>query len=83
MNKVKSLNIYTYGSLMYPEVMFGIVKRNDYKSQPALLKNYTRKQVKGAVYPGLVRADNHEIWGIVYMNVEHSDVEILHNFQGY
>lgn len=83
MNSAISRNIFTYGSLMYPEVMYNIVEKNDYKSQPALLKNYSRKQVKGAVYPGLVRADNHEIWGVVYINVERSDVERLDRFQGY
>lgn len=54
---------------MYPQVMFGIVKKKNYKSQPALLKNYTRRQVKGRSYPGIMKADNKELWGVVYMNI--------------
>lgn len=32
MNIGNPLNIFTYGTLMYPEVMFNIVEKNDYKS---------------------------------------------------
>lgn len=50
----KPTNIFTYGTLMYPEVMYGLVKKKDYHTQPVLLKGYTRKQVKfGRTYPGL------------------------------
>lgn len=49
--------------------MFGIVKKKDYKSEPALLKNYARRQVKQRAYPGIIKADNKEIWGVLYMNI--------------
>ena len=53
MNEGKLTNIFTYGTLMYPEVMYGLVKKKDYHSEPALLTNYSRKHVKGRTYPGL------------------------------
>jgi len=35
--------------------MYRIVETKDYKTQPALLKGHNRLQVKGAIYPGLVK----------------------------
>lgn len=32
MHSNKTTNIFTYGTLMYPEVMYGLVKKKDYKT---------------------------------------------------
>lgn len=47
-------NVFAYGSLMFPEVMFKVTK-GQYQSAKAVLRNYTRKQVKNQVYPGLTK----------------------------
>ena len=78
--KSSTTNIFTYGTLMYPEVMYRLVQKKDYKSGPALLKGYNRLQVKGATYPGLVKDANKEVRGVLYENVEEGDVKILHRF---
>ena len=49
-------NIFAYGSLMFPEVMFRLVSGRDYKHCPGVLKGYARKSVKDAVYPGIVQS---------------------------
>lgn len=45
-------NIFTYGTLMFPEVMFTVCK-SKYESEKATLQGYARRQVKGRIYPGV------------------------------
>lgn len=78
--KTKSTNIFTYGSLMYPEVMYRIVEGQDYKTEPALLKGYSRLQVRGAVYPGLTKDESKSVQGVLYFNISEKDVKTLHHF---
>ena len=68
---------------MYPEVFYALIKPlNKYESEPVVLKGYTRKQVKGKPYPGLIASPNTDLHGVVYKNIEKEDLEILHNFEG-
>ena len=39
---------------MYPEVMYNLVKKQDYLTEPVILKNYSRRQVKAKTYPGIM-----------------------------
>ena len=39
---------------MFKEVMFNLVKCKDYKSEPAILEDYSRRGVKNKIYPGIV-----------------------------
>jgi hypothetical protein len=45
------------------------VKKQDYKSEPVVLKNYTRKQVKNRAYPGITKQIGKEIQGVIYHHV--------------
>jgi len=54
-------NVFTYGSLMYKEVMFNLVKRQDYKSQKGILYDYSRKNVKNKPYPGIIHDKGNKI----------------------
>ena len=47
-------NVFAYGSLMYKEVMFKLIKRKDYKSEPGVLFDYSRRSVKSKPYPGIM-----------------------------
>lgn len=40
-------NVFTYGSLMYPEVMYKLVKGQNYQNESGVIKNFSRRQVKG------------------------------------
>jgi cation transport regulator ChaC len=51
----KLINIFTYGSLMYPEVMYNLVKKPNYLTEPVILNNYSRRQVKAKTYPGIMQ----------------------------
>lgn len=53
MSAEKLTNVFTYGSLMYPEVFRKLVK-NTYVSEKALLRDWERRHVKNVVYPGVI-----------------------------
>jgi len=55
-NKKKLINVFTYGSLMYKEVIGKLIK-GSYESERAILKNYERRHVKNVVYPGVVKCE--------------------------
>lgn len=77
----KLTNVFTYGSLMYPEVMYGLVKQTNYKTQTAVLKDYARYHVKHAVYPGIIPVQGKSVKGLVYMDVTEEDLSILNRFE--
>jgi gamma-glutamylcyclotransferase (GGCT)/AIG2-like uncharacterized protein YtfP len=62
-------NLFTYGSLMFKEVIYELTKVKDYKSSNATLSGFKRNHVKGKVYPGVTPAIDSEVQGVVYFNV--------------
>ena len=63
------MNLFTYGTLMFPEVWHRI-DVGDFPSEPATLPGFAIYRVKDAVFPGMVRAepDSH-VEGIVYRDL--------------
>lgn len=49
-------NLFTYGSLMFEDVIYKLTKRNDYIHLKATLHGYIRKSVKNEVYPGIKKS---------------------------
>lgn len=77
-----SVNIFCYGSLMYPQVWNLVVKGN-YQQQQAQIFNYRRKKIKNEEYPGIIAAKTEDIVeGIVYFNVSNDDLKRLDLFEG-
>lgn len=70
-------NVFTYGSLMFREVIYALTSTKDYKNSRAILRGYSRYQVKGKVYPGITADAQGEIQGVVYFDVTKQDLEIL------
>lgn len=62
-------NVFTYGSLMFREVIYALTSIKDYKNARAILRGYSRYQVKGKVYPGITADPQGEIQGVVYFDV--------------
>lgn len=76
------VNVFTYGSLMYPAVWERIV-RGQYRHEIAKLKGYTRKNVLGEVYPALVcSATPSQLTGRLYYHVDEEDLRRLDIFEG-
>lgn len=73
-------NVFTYGTLMSKEVMYALVKQQNYETVKGTLKNYSRRHVKERIYPGLIVDPGNEVQGVLYKSVSEEDVSILDNF---
>ena len=47
------MHLFTYGSLMFPQV-WSVVVRGDYKKQSARLHGHQRRSIKGETYPAAI-----------------------------
>ena len=75
------MNIFTYGTLMIPEVMAAVTTRK-FRSIDAVLKGYARFTVKGESYPGIIPATDAATEGIIYFDVDKLSLEQLDAFEG-
>ena len=77
-----SVNMFCYGSLMYPEV-WHLVVEGRYQQQQAKIFGYQRKKIKNEEYPGLITTRQEDsVQGIIYFNVSAQDLERLDIFEG-
>ncbi|BAU62655.1 hypothetical protein STA3757_00050 [Stanieria sp. NIES-3757] len=77
-----SVNIFCYGSLMYPKV-WDLVVEGKYQQQQARIFGYGRKKIKNEEYPGLISTKQEDfVEGIVYFNVSFQDLKRLDLFEG-
>lgn len=76
-----SAHVFTYGSLMFPEVWQRVV-RGDYRSTPAVLDGHARFALAGETYPGTIVRTGASVAGIVYFDVSDADVAALDAFEG-
>lgn len=76
-----SAALFTYGSLMFPEVWKKVVAGR-YPSAPAVVQDYARYAVRNATYPGMVAQPEASVEGVVYFNVSEADIAMLDAFEG-
>lgn len=76
-----SINIFTYGSLMFADVWTPLVS-GDYRSVPATLSGYRRFSVPNVGYPGIIAAPGGRVAGLLYLDVAAEDVARLDAFEG-
>lgn len=74
-------NIFTYGSLMFAPVWSRVVK-GIYPHISAKLAGYQRLAVKDEEYPVIIPAPAHHVEGILYLNVDATDLGQLDAFEG-
>ena len=75
------MNIFTYGTLMIPEVMAAVTTRK-FRSIIAILKGYARFTVKGESYPGIIPVTDAATEGIIYFDVDELSLRRLDAFEG-
>jgi gamma-glutamylcyclotransferase (GGCT)/AIG2-like uncharacterized protein YtfP len=81
MNNMPCAHVFTYGSLMFPEVWHRVVK-GQYRSAPATAPGHARFAVLGETYPGMVVQTGSSVPGVVYFDVEADDIAALDVFEG-
>ncbi|WP_178861283.1 gamma-glutamylcyclotransferase family protein [Thiomicrorhabdus cannonii] len=78
----ESVNVFTYGSLMYAPVWSQIVSGR-YASVDGIVSGYRRFAVLGEDYPGVVQAGaDAAVSGRVYLGVNAADLRRLDEFEG-
>jgi gamma-glutamylcyclotransferase (GGCT)/AIG2-like uncharacterized protein YtfP len=74
-------NVFTYGSLMFPQVWQQVVAGN-YRSVRASAPGHARYAVDGETYPGMVAQSGSVVEGVLYLAVDAAHVEALDRFEG-
>lgn len=74
-------NIFTYGSLMFPQVWQRVV-RGDYRFASASLAGHARLAIVGETYPGMIGRNDARVDGVIYFDVAPHDVAALDAFEG-
>jgi len=75
------MNIFTYGTLMIPDVMCTVTTR-EFRFKNAILRSHARFTVKGESYPGIIPATDAVTEGIIYFDVDELSLERLDAFEG-
>ena len=75
------MNIFTYGSLMFPSVMKAVTGL-EFPAKRARVKNYARLKVRGESYPGLTPSEGAVTEGVLYLDVDELSVKRLDAFEG-
>ncbi len=74
------MNLFTYGTLTFPEVWKRIAVR-ECPAQRAVLSNFAIYRVRNAVFPGIIRSEEKDsVEGILYSDV---DEETLFELDAY
>ena len=75
------MNIFTYGSLMFPEVWLPVVGRS-FETVAATAPGFEIFRVRDAVFPGIaVGTGNCSVPGLVYRDVDDKSAERLDRFE--
>ncbi len=74
-------HIFTYGSLMFPQVWQRVV-RGSYRFESAKASGYARHAIVGETYPGMVAHAGSAVRGVLYFDVGQRDVAALDAFEG-
>jgi gamma-glutamylcyclotransferase (GGCT)/AIG2-like uncharacterized protein YtfP len=76
------MHVFTYGTLMFPEIWRAIVGR-DFATVAGTAAGFANYRLVGAVFPGLVAAaDSDAVHGVVYLDVDDNSLERLDLFEG-
>jgi gamma-glutamylcyclotransferase (GGCT)/AIG2-like uncharacterized protein YtfP len=75
------MHVFTYGTLMFPEVWQAVVGRK-FSAVDGTATGYKILRVQGAVFPGIVAADDRAATrGVVYLDVDRNSLARLDLFE--
>jgi len=77
----KMLDLFTYGSLMFPSIWERVVARS-YTALPAVLTGYARMSVINEDYPVIIPSETGVCHGILYRNISEGDLTRIDLFEG-
>lgn len=75
------MKLFCYGTLMVPAVWRAVVGR-ERPHEPACLKGYSCRRLRGACYPGLALSSGGRTPGLVYRGLNAADLQRLDRYEG-
>jgi gamma-glutamylcyclotransferase (GGCT)/AIG2-like uncharacterized protein YtfP len=78
---IATMHVFTYGSLMFPEV-WRIVVGREFRTVEGAVNGYAIHRVSEAPYPGIVAEAGSTVHGLVYLEVDPTSVARLDTFEG-
>jgi hypothetical protein len=75
------MHLFTYGSLVFPEVMTAVTGRS-FESCDAVLRDHRRRMLRGRVYPGIRFAPGETTEGRLYLDLDAAAFASLDDFEG-
>ena len=75
------MNLFAYGTLMWPEVLESVMGRW-LKGEEAVLTGYTRLRVKDQHYPVMIQSLEDSVEGILYTGLTEQEFQCLDVFEG-
>lgn len=75
------MNLFTYGSLMFPEVMRTVTGRS-FRHAEGTLSGWARYRMRDKPYPGIIPDAAGETPGVVFRDVDAETVAMLDAFEG-
>ncbi len=77
---IMSYPVFTYGTLMFPEVVEALTGEQ-LIPVPATLTGFARYAIKNACYPGIVNDINASVDGVVYREVSNNTLQVFDWFE--
>lgn len=75
------MHVFTYGTLMFPEVWRAVVGR-PFETVEGAAAGYSIFRVQGAVFPGIIAAaDECSVRGVVFLEVDDASLARLDRFE--
>lgn len=74
-------HVFTYGSLMFPEVWTRVVA-GTYRAVHGRVEGHQRFEVRDETYPGMVARADCVVEGVLYLDVDAADLARLDAFEG-
>lgn len=75
------VHIFTYGSLMCEDIMFGVANCRA-ESRKATLIGYYRSKILNEEYPGVIPRPEAEVAGVLYLDLPEGAIDRLDVFEG-
>jgi gamma-glutamylcyclotransferase (GGCT)/AIG2-like uncharacterized protein YtfP len=75
------VSLFTYGTLMLPEILGLIVGRTCH-GEDAILHNFKRRKIRNELYPGITPAIGEKVDGKIYHLLQPDEINKLTAFEG-
>ena len=75
-----AMNLFAYGTLIFPEVTEIVLGRVP-PSEPALLRNFERKKIRGECFPAIYQREGARVNGLLFRELSEKDFKILDYFE--